>query len=121
MGCAYARTKYTGSAPGADSNTYELFSTTTAFPGAAGLQAAGVKRVRIDVAHNQAFTLNAYKSSDRGANWNQVSTESISVVANSTTQREFNVEPYADFKLEAVNGGSAQTTWSVDIALSTDD
>jgi hypothetical protein len=121
MSYGYARTTYSGSAPGADSNTYVMFSSVTAFPGGNGMQSAGVKRLRIDLKHSQTLTLNTYKSSDRGVTWNQVSTESIATTASTTDAREFNVEPYADFKVEVVNGGVAQATFAVDIALSTDD
>jgi hypothetical protein len=111
------RTTYSGSAPGADSNTYVMFSTVVAAPMAGWHQLAGIKYARIDIKHNQSFTLNAYKSPDRGVTWHQVSTEAITVTSNAVTSRGFDIQLYRDFKIEVVNGGSAQGTWAVDIGF----
>jgi hypothetical protein len=115
---AYSRVKYTGSTPGADSSDYTLFSTTTAFPGAGGLQGSGVKSVETSIKNSQAGTLKAYASQDRGTNWYQVREDSVAAAA-STAANTFShdVEEYLDFKLVWTNGGSAQATWYVDISL----
>lgn len=119
----------TVTAPGADTNVYVLFATIAVSgtgssysdPGwAPGHMAAnGYKRLVVDLKHNAALTLNWYKSSNRGSTWHQLDTEAIAApAATETTLRTFLVEQYDDFKIEAVNGGSAQTTWVLNVALS---
>jgi hypothetical protein len=110
------RSYYSGATPGADSNTYVMFSTVT-LGVSQWFQAAGIRHARIDIKHDQSFTLNAYKSSDKGVTWNQVSTEAIAVISGFTSSRVWNVETFADFKIEVVNGGSAQGTWAVDVVF----
>lgn len=111
---------YSGSTPGADSNTYPLFSTVTAAPNARGLfQLADIKRFVLDLAHDQALTLKAYWSNDGGTNWNLYSSEAVAAPAAGVTRtRDYLVEHYRDWKLDAVNGGSAQATWILNMALS---
>lgn len=116
-------------APGADTNVYVLFATVAvtgtgySFPdpgwGKGALPGHGLKRVIVDIKHSQVFTLNWYKSNDRGTTWHQLGTEAaIAVPANATTIRDYLIEEYDDFKLELVNGGSAQATFAVNVALS---
>jgi hypothetical protein len=124
----FARVKYQGDTPGADTDVYVLFATTdVAGTGSGFINPAGanffahhgIKRVMLDMDHAAAVTLKWYKSSDRGVTWSQLgdSGSIAAPAAGESTQRDFLVEPYADWKLEATNGGSAQTVWSVDIAL----
>jgi cellulose biosynthesis protein BcsQ len=108
--------KYIGDAPGADTSTYPLFDSTVAFPGANYFQMHGYKRLVIDLTHNASGTLNWYKSDDRGDTWTQLGTESLAAPTYSD-QIDIWVEPYSDMKVEWVNGGSAQTSWIVDLAL----
>lgn len=112
--------KYTGATPGADANVYSLFNTVTAFPDAARAVAlAGVVRFVLNLKNNQAGTLKWYKSADRGVNWNQLGQESIAAGgATNSLNRDYEVSPEQDWKIEWTNGGSAQTTWFVDMALS---
>lgn len=112
------RVKYTGSTPGADSNTYVIFSSVTSFPGANFVQGAGLKRISIRFDHIYTGTVNMYRSVNRGSTWTQISSQQQS--APDTTQSSYfdvSVEAFADFKVEWVNGGTAQSPWSVDIAL----
>lgn len=119
MSEAYARPKYSGSTPGNDSNDYILFSTTTAFPYAAcALQMSGVHKLQLTLVNSQAGTLKAYYSSDRGTNWTQTENTSVSAAAaNSTNPYDYLVEAYPDIKIVWTNGGSAQATWIVSMAL----
>lgn len=119
MECGPVVCKYTGSTPGADSNTYNLFSSVVAFQGGNMAQGAGLKRLGIDIKHSQALTLKGYKSSDRGTTWEQVyDSGSISAPASTdSTRLDFWFEPYPDFKVDLVNGGSAQASFSVNMAL----
>lgn len=106
--------KYAGSTPGTDSDTYVIFDTTVAFPGARMLAYAGIKRMCFDFEHSHLATLNWYRSNDRGVNWHQVGTEALAApAANETNVRDFLVEGYDDWKLQWVNGGTAQSPFSV--------
>lgn len=124
---AHSTLKYQGITPGANGNTTILFTTTLS--GSTDVQNAqlpecyfalsGTRKFSLDLKHNQAGTLNAYKSNDRGATWRQVKTEAIAApAATDGTLREWLVEGVRDFKLEWVNGGSAQNPWVVDMSLS---
>lgn len=110
------RIPYAGATPGTDSNTYPLYTTivTNAPPGV--FQRDGIKRVIVDISHSQTMSLKWYKSQDRGATWIQCGQETITAPSNATTIRDFLVEPYRDWKLDLVNGGTAQVSFTVDIA-----
>jgi hypothetical protein len=118
---SYSRIPYTATAPGADSNDYVLFSTGTAFPGSAMHQGAGVKKLVLNLKNSHLGTLKTsrgVRSSLNALTWSQISTEAIAAGTSTTsTAREYLLEPFADFKLEWTNGGSAQSTWVVDLAL----
>jgi hypothetical protein len=108
---------YNGSTPGADSSTYVLFSSVVAFPGKRMHSGLGLKRFVCGVRHSSAGTINLYKSTDRGTNWVLCDTFS----AASTTLEDLYdalVEHFDDFKVEWVNSGSAQSPWTVSLALS---
>jgi hypothetical protein len=79
----------------------------------------GVKRFVLDLKHSHTITLRWYKSDDRGTNWNQIGEEAsiAAPAATDTTTRDFFVEPYADWKLDLINGGSAQTTFEIDMVM----
>ena len=115
----YTILKYTGTAPGADSNTYTLFNSTTAFPAAGCHQAGGINSLHVSVKNSANGSLRLSRSEDRGLTWTAVDTAfvvPIDAVVLENVYR-FSVYPYLDFKLEWVNGGSAQVTWAIDMAL----
>lgn len=99
---------YSGSVPGADSNTYTLFDT-TANPGMAGyfFDINGLKRFKVDLKNIAAGTLNAYRSSDGGRTWIQLSTAAVGVPTYTNTY-DWLVEGFRDFKVTWVNGGTTQ-------------
>lgn len=108
---------YSGSTPGADTNTYGIFSSVSAFPGKRMLPGHGYRRFVVGIRHSSAGTVNLYKSADRGTNWVLADTFS----AASTTEEDLYdalIEHFDDFKVEWVNTGSAQTTWVVSLAAS---
>ena len=119
--------KYTGSTPGADSNTYNIFSSVVAFPGANMAQNEGLKRLFVTIDNPQSGTLKFYRSVDsnngvaRGTNWVQVGGD-IACTASATDVTTFDgvFLGFPDFKLDWVNGGSAQATWSLSMALTTE-
>lgn len=117
----------TASTPGADTNTYIMFDSTVTFAAPAGsnsksttLPAHGISRIEFSVVNSQAGTLKAYRSVDKGTNWDQVGGD-IAVAANAATDingpYDFLVDPYSDFRISWVNGGSAQATWRPQITL----
>ncbi len=110
--------RYTGSVPGADSNTYNIFSSVTAFTGASMAQNNGAKRLFVTIDNPQSATLKFYRSIDRGTNWVQVGGD-FAVTSSATDVATFDglIEGFPDFKLDLVNGGSAQTGMTVSIAL----
>lgn len=106
----------TGGTPGADSNTYKLFDSTVSF--AAGqMRTLNLSRITFDVKNSQAGTLNAYRSVDKGTNWDQFDTRAVAIAAAGTISGPFDylVDTYSDLKLEWVNGGVAQATWRPEI------
>lgn len=100
-----------GGTPGADSNTYTLFDSTTAFTG--GLPSHDISRIAFGVNNSQAGTLNAYFSVDSGVTWSEYSTTSVTAASSPAMSGPFDflVDTYPDFRLQWVNGGSAQATW----------
>lgn len=117
------RVKYTGTTPGADSNTYVLFSTVTAFGSKNMLAMHGYKRYVCHLTHDQSGTFNWYVSDDRGTNWYQVGTQAVTVAVEDTAEGNWQdvlVEGFQDFKMEWVNGGAAQDQFIVDQSLDTE-
>lgn len=126
---AFPQFKYTGATPGADANTYLLYSTTgttttpSGVPGVAPparfFALIGARKFVVELKLATAGgTLNSYVSDDRGVNWRQQSTEVVTVPVSSTVERVFDVLTAPDWKLEWVNGSSAQTAWFVGMAVS---
>lgn len=118
--------RYTGSVPGADSNTYPIFNSVTAFPGCYMAQDNGLKRLFVTIDHPQNATLKFYRCMDgigggtaaRGTTWVQVGGD-FAITASATDVSTFDglIEGFPDFKLDLVNGGVAQTGMTVTIAL----
>lgn len=115
------------STPGADTNSYSMFDSTVTFaaPTASNsksttLASHGISRIEFTVKNSHAGTLKGYMSVDKGTNWDQVGGD-IAVAAAAATDvsgpYDFLVDPYADFRILWVNGGSAQTTWRPSVSL----
>jgi len=122
-----ARITYTGVALPGNGVTVVLFDTTVAFPGASYLAQWGMKRIVVDLAHDQAGTLKAYKSNTRltapGATPVWVQIENLAVAApaaNTSDVYDRLIEEFADYKLEWLNGATPQTLWQPDVALSSE-
>jgi hypothetical protein len=124
MSAETTQIRYTGLTPGADALTYVIFDTTVAFPGARYAAEHKMKRLQVGLSNAAAGTYNWYKTQSRVTStntpivWTQIGTAAVVAGATSENTNDFLIEEYADFKLEWVNGGAAQTTWVVDIALS---
>lgn len=118
---SFARLKYSGSTPGADASTYNLWTSVTA--GGANLASmSGSKYFLLDLKNSHAGTLKAYKGAARDSTgavtFSQIEQFSVPAAPSAESNKyEFVIDAYTDWKLDWVNGGSAQTTWLVDMSL----
>jgi hypothetical protein len=111
------------STPGADSNTYIMFDSTT-WPLGPGCLNQWASRVSFGLENSHLGTLKAYRSVDKGTNWDQVGGDISWAAAGATDingPEDFLVDTYSDFRLSWVNGGSAQTTWRPEITITRGD
>ena len=115
------RVGVTGGTPGADSNDYKLYDSTVQFTD--GLSAHHISRIIFGVQNDQAGTLKAYWSANRGTTWNLYSSTSVAIPASGASSGPYGflVDPYDDWKLVWTNGGSAQTVWRTSLALVRED
>ena len=68
--------------------------------------------------NDQTGTLKAYWSDDGGANWTQYDAQTVSIPAsNKSSQFDYEVDLYRDWKLDFVNDATAQTTWKGNLVL----
>lgn len=121
------KAKYTGSALPGNAEVVVLFATAPTYTAGVSdnrgfaianfLQQAGVHRVLVDLTNDQAGTLKAYQSNDRGVTWTQVTADTAvaASAANSENMYDFLVEPYSDWKVTWTNGATPQTTFTVNI------
>lgn len=115
---------YTGTAPGADSSVYLLFDSTKLGVTTAGKFSLAnlikAQRFTLSLLNAAAGTLKAYRSENGGTTWSQVfADDAVSAATTTAAFRDYYIAGFRDFKLEWTNGGSAQTTWLVDMALLT--
>lgn len=112
------KVKYGGSALPGNAETVNIFSTVVAFPGANMIQSMEIHRFYLGIVNDQAGTLKAYKSSNRGVTWTQIDSQAVAAAAGSAENRsDWLIDPYADWKLDWLNGATPQTTFLVDAAL----
>ena len=109
-----ARFGYTGTALPEDTDTEAILDTTAAFSMERAFDLAGIKRIKITLKNSHVGTLNEYRSSDRGTNWEQVDSTAVTVPAFAQSF-EYLVEGMDDWKLEWVNQVT-QTTFNITIA-----
>lgn len=118
----FTSVKYTGAVPGADTNTYNLVNSITGgWPGY-WPAAFGVHKVLIDIHHDKLGTIKWYKSMDdlstQSPTWVQMDEVAVAAPASTDgTQVEILVEAQKHVKIDWVNGGTAQTTFHVNIGL----
>lgn len=112
------RLKYTGTAPGANSDTYTIFTTVDGSIPRGWANMADVHSFHWDIKHSQAGTLKGYHSQDGGTTWIQFYDTGSLAAPTYTDNGVVLVEGFRDFKFEWVNGGAAQATWVVNIDVS---
>jgi hypothetical protein len=111
------RLSYMSGTPGADANTYNVVNSTL-LGGANFFSHTGTRRVMVTIKNSHAGTLKEYRSTDKGATWTQISETAVAAPAASASNTyKYHVSQFNDWKLDWVNGGSAQTTFTVDISL----
>jgi hypothetical protein len=127
-----AKFRYTGVALPGNAAQVVLFDTVVNFPNMANaIPQCGMKRLDMDLAHDQAGTLIWYKTEARGLTsvfgagsaattvWTQIGTLAVAAPAAGVSDNfDFLVEEFTDFKLEWTNGATPQTVWVPSIALS---
>ena len=101
-----------GGTPGADSNDYVLFDSTTAI-GKNQLPTCGIKRISFSLANSQSGTLKAKRSTDGGTTWDQYDSQAVVASTGTTINGPYDylVDTFKNFQLVWTNGGAAQTTW----------
>lgn len=106
-----------GGTPGANSNDYVLFDSTVALTG--GLDSHCISRLEFSLNNSASGTRKAYFSQDSGTTWTLYDSTAVSAYSSPAAAGPFDylLDPYKDFKLVWTNGGSAQTTWIVNIVL----
>lgn len=118
MSAENVKVKYVGSALPGNAETVVLFTTVNTGMGANFMSIASLNRLYMTLINDQAGTLNAYSSENRGTSWTKIYTAAVAAsAANSESPYDFLVEPYADWKLEWVNGATPQTTFRPAMAL----
>lgn len=112
---------YSAGTPGADSSTYTLFDSTAVRVFKGQLQPRGFRRYLLSLKTSHVGTVKGYVSSDGGTTWIQFYNRVI-LATEATKLRDISVriDQHRDVKFEWVNGGSAQTTFYVAQALTSD-
>lgn len=116
------RVKYTGSALPGNAETVVLFSTVAAFPGAQYLAQRGLERFVLSLVNDQAGTLKAFFSDNRGVSWTQIDNVAVAIApANEDQVYDFGGLPaFQDWKLEWLNGATPQTSFKPNMYLTTE-
>lgn len=101
-----------GGTPGADANTYVLFSSVVAF-GARVMPTLGISRIQFTVKNSQAGTLKAFLSNDGENAWQEYDAQAVAIAGAGVVSGPFDylVDSFKDFRLDWINGGLAQATW----------
>lgn len=109
---------YSGSTPGADSNTYVLFTSTaeTALQNG-GIQLQGLSRYLLSLKNSGPGTLRGEGSNDGGTTWTRFFERNVPAASPLTNEFRFPTQAHRDVRVLWVNGGAAQSTWLVAQAL----
>jgi hypothetical protein len=126
---SFAKVKYIGATPGTDTNDYTLFNSIVSRLPGNWAAVFGVKKVVISIKHSHGGTLKWYKTDsdptlhdattpDSGVTWSQMGSLTVAAPASTEgTLAEVFVEGDKHTKIDWTNGGTAQTSFIVGIAL----
>lgn len=95
-----------------------LFDTSVAYTGKSQFRAGGIRKFVFNIVHNQSANIRLHKSDDRFVS-NDIQVSTTALVAG-TTEGEFLVELFDDWRVIWENAGVDQGVWEVDLALSDD-
>jgi hypothetical protein len=110
-----ARVKYISGTP-TDGNTFNIFSTAT--KGGNYFAHVFSDTLNLTIKNDQIGKLKEYRSDD-AITWTQISETDVAIPgAGASNTYSYDVSQYKHWKLDWVNGGTTQTTWTVDIAIS---
>lgn len=101
----------TSTAP-TDSDTTEIFNSVTTF-GTGSYRYHQIARLILDVEHSHAATVQVFRSTNHGTNWDQVRGDIalLAPASGDVNQVDIDVAGYLDVRITWVNGGTTQTTW----------
>lgn len=124
MSC-YTTMDVSGTAPGADTNRDVMWDSTATVNGHRAYPKGyfsmfGINRANLSITHDQNGTVDWFHSTDGGTTWEQIGTQAVTAVANEITNVDMLVEGLDDFKVEWVNGGTAQDPWIAKLNLMTE-
>lgn len=116
MSCAPCKAAYSGGNPGADGNTYVLFSSAE-FP-KRHFAMLGYTRINASILgdNGEGGTLQLQKSND-GVVWQTVHDDTVAFTTGEAQVYDYQVGLYDHFRLQFVNDGNAKTIFEVDVAL----
>jgi hypothetical protein len=119
MTCADCKVPYQGGTPGADTNTYVLFTS-------AGLPPrhfvyCGFGRITCsllaDTGEGGTLQLQATQDPAGLTGWQTVHDDVVAFVANETQTFDYLIANFDHFRLQFVNDGAPKTTWMVDTTI----
>lgn len=101
------------------SNDVTLFDSTVQFGGGGMIPLMGIERIAFTAEHDQAFTLKAYRSTNKGVSWDEYDRRAVSAPAANNISGPFDyvVNTYQDWKLVLTNGGVDQGLWRPEISF----
>lgn len=108
----------TSTAP-TDSNTTILWSSDTRL-GKGCMRMHNISRIQFTVENSHSGTLKAYRSTNGGTTWDQVGDDLAVAAAGATDVSgpySYLVDPFNDWRLSWVNGGTTQTTWRPSLTI----
>lgn len=96
-----------------------LFDTTTQFGGGGMIPLRGIERIAFAAEHDQAGTLRAYRSTNKGTTWDLYDERAVAAPGATGISGPFDyvINTYQDWKLVWANGGTDQGTWRPEISF----
>lgn len=93
-----------------------LFDSTVSTPGF--FRSIGSSRFEVTIQNDQAGSLRAYWSRNGGTTWRLYNTQAVALVAaGASSEYDYLVDPFMDWKLDWLNGGVNQATWDGNLVL----
>lgn len=97
-----------------------LFATVPLCNGKRMLQSGGVSRIVWNIKHDEDGVMRLDSSKDRGLTWTDSENTATLTGGGDVSKGEFLIEPYDDWRIVWVNGGTDQTVWVTNLSLADD-